>query len=214
MKLYKYCSNTHGASFLSNGSLRIGTLYDFRNTEKYGKQVADRHEGSKKLAGEIRNLDAESHKTFPMLAGLVNIQGSGTVGKLIVTNHVVESPDLFVFSCATDYSLDAHAVWKQHEGYDFCYRIWAPDLFFLAITNALGSGYTFLGAGTVHYSDEIDFFGPSANIHPALVKRETDFNTQNEFRAIWQPNEPREALKPFVLPSSFAHNFAAQHSAI
>ena len=214
MKLYKYCSKVHGSAFLSNGSLRIGTLYDFRDTEKYGVQVADRHEGTKKLAGTTNNLDTESQKAYPMLAGLINIEGKGTVGTLTVANHVVESPDLFVFSCATYYLLDAHVLWNEHESYDFCYCIWAPEMFFLAISAALGSEYEFLAAGSVQYSDELDYFGANADIHPAFVKRATDFSTQSEFRAIWKLGEPKDGLSPFILHSSFAHKFAAQHAAI
>jgi hypothetical protein len=41
-------------SLLTDGSLRIGTLYEYRKTDKYGELVGDADEGTKRLDGRIK----------------------------------------------------------------------------------------------------------------------------------------------------------------
>ena len=37
---------------LNNGKIRVGTLHDFKNVEKYGNEIGDLNEGMRKVYGE------------------------------------------------------------------------------------------------------------------------------------------------------------------
>lgn len=43
--LYKYLPKKYLEAFLRHGSLKIGTLYEYRRTEDYGDVVGDKNEG-------------------------------------------------------------------------------------------------------------------------------------------------------------------------
>ena len=45
--LYKYMKKEHAKLLTKQGSLRVGTLYEFRNKEKHGQEIGDNKEGIK-----------------------------------------------------------------------------------------------------------------------------------------------------------------------
>jgi asparagine synthetase A len=53
MELFKYCKAEHADSMLTYGSARIGTLYDWRHSGKYGEWVSDTSEGHTVLTGNL-----------------------------------------------------------------------------------------------------------------------------------------------------------------
>lgn len=213
MELFKYCRREHMLALKDTGAVRVGSLSDFRKTDRYGELVSDDYEGSKKLAGTISNLNSENVHQYPGLKGLISIEGGGSVGLLTVTDFVHSVPDLLIFSAAKEYSEAAHRLWADSEGYDSCYRINSPRLFFRAITAALGDQYEFLGFAEVHYADEIDIATPQAGIHPALVKRHTGYADQAEVRALWAPRNTAN-VEPVILGRSRAFLYVAEHRTI
>ena len=210
MELFKFCRHEHMLSMKNAGSVRIGSLSDYRKTDKYGELVSDNFEGSKRLAGTISNINSENAHQYPGLEGLIGIEGGSTIGQLTVTNFVRSVPDLLIFSAAKEYSEETHKRWAESEGYDSCYRIISPRLFFRAISKVLGPEYKFLGFADVHYSDEIDIASSHAGIHPALVKPPAGYADQAEVRAIWQPIN-NVNVEPILLQRSRASLYIVEH---
>ena len=196
MELYKYCKRAHVPLNGTGGALRIGTLYDYRKTDKYGELTSDVHEGRKQTSGTALHLNAENIHLYPVLENLINIGASGRVGKLEVSNCTVGCPNMFVFSASQEYSRSEHERWHEEEGYDACYRINSARLFFREISRVLGVRGRFLGFAPVHYVESFDLSSP--DIHPALVKRQLIHQGQQEVRAIWQFGDGVEA-KPLDL---------------
>lgn len=46
MRLYKYVPRKFSEAFLRKGAIKIGTLYEYRQAEKYNAAVADLDEGA------------------------------------------------------------------------------------------------------------------------------------------------------------------------
>lgn len=213
MELFKFCRHEHLLSMKNSGSVRIGTLSDYRKTDKHGELISDEFEGSKRMSGSISNINSENAHKYPGLEGLVKVEsGGGMTGQLTFNNCVFSVPDLLIFSATKEYSQQIHELWDKNEGYNSCYKIISPRLFFRAISEALGSNYNFLGFAEVHYADEIDIASPQAGIHPALVKRHAGYADQAEIRAIWQPvNANAEDIEPIVLQQSGGSRYITSH---
>ena len=193
------------------GAVLIGTLFDFRKTDKYGELIADRHEGTKHISGTAADLDATNTHLYPGLNGLINISGGGKVGQISVSNCTVACGNLFVFSTAQEYSREEHERWYAAEGYDACYRIHSARLFFREISRVLGVRGKFLGFAPMHYAKTLDLSAP--DVHPAWVKRQMVHQSQQEVRALWQPGEDIE-IKPILLPETEVGRYCTVHQTI
>ena len=82
MELFKYCRNDHMEAMFRFGTVRVGTLSDFRTHDKYGEHTADAQEGSKLMGGTIENLNGENSKLYPGLRGLIELGEGALVGTL------------------------------------------------------------------------------------------------------------------------------------
>ena len=65
--LYKYLPKSYLEAFLTRGSLKIGTLNDYRKTEAYGDVIEDKDEGLHKPelflpGGSVRNQNTRSNE--------------------------------------------------------------------------------------------------------------------------------------------------------
>lgn len=97
MELYKYCKREHVPLKGTSGLLRIGTLYDYKKTDKYGEFVSDMHEGSKLISGTAMDLNANNFHLYPGLRGLINLDGGGSIGRVEVSNCTLMCPDMYIF---------------------------------------------------------------------------------------------------------------------
>jgi hypothetical protein len=210
MELFKYCRREHMLALRDTGAVLVGSLSDFRKTEKHGELVSDNCEGSKSLTGTVSDITPESFHRYPALTGILEIRG-GYIGQVSMDNCRVMTPDLLIFSAAKEYSEDAHRRWEANEGYDCCYRIVSPRLFFRAISQALGDQYQYLGFAEMHYTDNaLDISTQEAGIHPALVKRRTGYSDQAEVRAIWKQRDSAN-VEPVLLERSRAFLYVTEH---
>lgn len=221
MELFKYCKSEHRDMLLSSGCIRVGTLEDYRRTDKYGEMVSDQDEGKRIIGGSITGLSAENEHLYPGIAALrqsklinIDLRGGGSVRNLTIGKAILESPDLLVFSASSEYSNSTHKCWHAAEGYDACYKILSARLFFRAISQALGPNYRFLGYAEVIYTNTIDLTDPRCHTHPALIKRTTEFSSQAEFRAVWALTTESESTKPVLLESSRAGLYASPYASL
>jgi len=59
--LYKFLRPEHADRMLQEGSIRIGTLHEYRNQERYGQRTLDAEEGQRTIhVHGPRTLDHES----------------------------------------------------------------------------------------------------------------------------------------------------------
>jgi len=195
--MYRYSTKQYNSQLLSMGIIRIGTLYDFRNTE-HNKGVADVQEGKKKVSHHINELhiansddpNIKCNIDFNSLEKFGAVKFNGDVKDVTFRNVNVSKsfdvPDCFILCTSKTCSKE---TMHQFEGADSCVQIIEIESFYRALTDSLNSltPVIFQGIYEVIYQDrEETWNGRDWGRHPAVIK-EIDFIKQNEFRAIWQP---------------------------
>jgi hypothetical protein len=63
--LFKYMRKAHAQRLLSEGVVRIGTLYEYRNIEKHGLVVGDDAEGTKSAVMHVPDLTMTKQEHVP-----------------------------------------------------------------------------------------------------------------------------------------------------
>ena len=212
MELFKYCKLQHMQSMQERGTVRVGSLYDYRDNELHGEMVADVDEGKKTMSGTVKMLTPGTLKNYPGLDGLVGFK-YGKIENLTILGRKIHSDNCLVFSASAAYSEKTHQEWLQEEHYDACYRIYSARLFFRAISRILRPrGYEFFGYNYVLYADEVDIASQVASIHPAFCKRK-EFSPQVEVRAIWKSLNA-EPITPQTLNITEAFRYVTAHRVI
>jgi hypothetical protein len=196
--LFKYVKADYLREILDHGRIRIGTLYEYRNTAEHQCEIADGKEGRRSIVVEAQG-EAESHEQaesdgVALAAAISNrhdvdvrVLGAGN-GKIVVEAH---SPDLYLFSA----SLKCDRGLMLKLGYDACLRIDDSPQFFAALSQQMCDRGRFLGYREVIYEDPA-CPKRAAGIHPAFFKR-ADFAHQAEVRALWESYEA--GLEPLVI---------------
>src|SRR3989344_9466102 len=97
MILFKYTTKENAKKIVNDGSFMIGTLYDYRNIEKYSQGIADKEEGIKhtEMQGEplINNHPQLSNRTQRILRQRFNFIEQQNVNTL-----TEDSPNMYIFS--------------------------------------------------------------------------------------------------------------------
>ena len=184
--LFKFTERKYLESFFETGSLRLGTIYDFKDFVGYGQIRGDAGEGLQTIQREnqgIMRLTEASHE--PIISEFFNIQPGAD---LTLVGGVFErkrgSPDAFIFCTSFAFTEVLFEGWFAEEGLDACYEIAEPRNFFAAISKKITESANFLGYRNVTYTEEtIDFDSPQARISPALTKFRDDYCWQLENRA-------------------------------
>lgn len=196
---YKFSSKKHTDSFLSLGSVRIGTLYDYRKQE-HVPGVSDPFEGLKHIHHHF--VDTSSGMTDLDLSAItqmhfVNPEGIRHVTLENTTIHqTVSAPDCFIHCTSASSSRD---VMAQFEGADSCFEIHMGQNFYARLTETLNKlvSVRFVGVHSIKYRSRHEKWGGHMGDHPAWFK-EDEFADQEEVRAVWEPVIPGE-LKPIIL---------------
>lgn len=200
---------------LKHGSVRIGTLFDWRKAKKYGELAGDEEEGYTRIGGNAIFYDWRFVGSL-IVDSSVNDQSAEGERRVHFQNHAFHSHNVFMISTSMTYAHENHKLWFEKEGYDACYRIHSARLFFRAITRALSGIADPVCAGPVHYYDSSKsnhmFEG---TFHPALVKRaefgSQSFGSQSEYRAIWAPRDKAIDIEPIVLSATEARRYCSSH---
>lgn len=181
--LFKYMKSKYMDMFFASGSLKVGTIYDFRDTNKHAGLIGDASEGKKQLRNHIADETWNEHTQPEWSKGGISLSHGAQIRMVnspITT--IINSPDFYVYSTAEAYDTNAmHGLQA-----DSCMIIENPYAFFLAISKTLGQQAEylgqfecFIGGTTTHEND--------SKVHPALLKEEK-FRDQAEVRALWKPN--------------------------
>lgn len=215
--MYRYSKAQHNTSLLETGSIRIGTLHDFRRIE-HAKGISDPNEGKKAVSHHIDHLsfigsdpprNSKDHRALDLGGVVIDTSGGGYVGRITFSDtrlvRRVDHSDCFILCLATDCSYQTMA---EFEGAETCVQIVDPTGFFQALTLALNvkRPIRFMGVHRVRYASRQEVWnGEDLGMSPALLK-EPEFERQHELRALWFPLDGRpisplilteEGLKPF-----------------
>jgi hypothetical protein len=158
--LYKYLPKRYLKAFLDRGSLKIGTLYEYRQTDAYGEDIGDKDEGLHKTelclpgGGEIELGSNTPEAEFFRKHVLRTDQQSSKVkiilkdeARVVVQSH---SQDLYIYCMTAEYSA---SVMKKG-GYDACLEIVRPSEFFQTISRKIRHKAEFNGLCAIKYMDK------------------------------------------------------------
>lgn len=223
--LYKYTDEKYTDSFLKQGIIRVGTLFDYRRTE-LGAAIGDSSEGKKTLYERNPNglliVDSEAgqHSSRDYAASLgipkSSLKGSETIPipsfmddriirggtnpgrvQIIVDGGPLsaEFEDKDSYIFSCSRTFDRNAMLEF--GYNACVVIHDPDEFFNRISKCLKKlGKFALAQECVYSNRQIHHQSENAHIRAALIK-EKEYEYQQEVRAIW--NATHKTIKPIVL---------------
>lgn len=210
-KLFKYMKSHHLEQFFSTGLIRIGTLYEYRNEEAYGKARGDKEEGTHRTAlnapdGMVVDLDQRTPEG-ELLKKLARKPLSPTKVTMLPGVNVVvrqNSPDCYVYCMSASFK----ETIMNALNCDSCMEIIDPDGFFRSISHAARHKATFLGSAPVVYSCREANYRSPHTVHPARLK-DPGYEGQDEVRAIWRPR--KELVSPLMLTVPKAIHYCRVH---
>ena len=185
--------NKYLDSFLRRGSIKIGTLYEYRKVEKYGSVIGDENEGLHKTelslpgGGEIDlgklSPEAEYFRKHVLRPDQQHIKNVKIVledeAKLISYSH---SPDLYIYCMSSEYD---EQVMKEF-GCNVCVEITDVAAFLKAVSKKIRHMAKFNGLWKIQYKNKHTHYLKPHRIHPAVMK-DPYYEYQKEWRAIWIP---------------------------
>lgn len=193
--LYRYSAKQWNDDLRTRGSLRIGTLHDYRKSE-HKPGVQDAEEGKKWVSHYIDHWDmSQEVPGSPSLHARANeaiggLSGLGTLTDMCIISEI-NQPNCFIH--CTSYKL-SRQVMSQFEGADSCLHIYDHKRFYQTLTAAINKirPVKWGGINLVTYQDRIEQFDEADTGITAWWIKGTEFEPQFEVRAIWHPldNEP------------------------
>lgn len=197
--LYKYLSWEHAHAMLATGSLRIGTLHEYRMIEQHGPVVGDQHEGLVSAVDYVNRKRRGSRSTLnPPLRVTLDVPGDNRLTDISIyaTQDYIqffeEWPDTYVYCLSK--VLDPKVMRAFNA--DAAIQIHRPMDFFLALTRHLRrklkiTAYFF---GSCGYQERIGSLQDTPR--PALFIKDPGYAYQQEVRLAWLPD--RLPISPVV----------------
>ena len=209
MSLFKYLPKKYLDAFMEKGSLRIGTLHEYRQQEKYGPAVGDPREGFQFTAmdlpggGEI-DFSQRSKETdfFRSIFRIPESPGRHLTVRMesgATFRARSESVEMYIYCVSSEYS---ELVMREFDC-DSCLEIVAPDNFFVAISERVREHATFNSLGSVRYVDRKTRYTTPHTVHPAIMK-DPEYSYQKEWRAMWTPVAPPKGPLYVDVPPAIA----------
>lgn len=201
MKLYRYAAQRYTDSLMNMGSLRVGTLHDYRRME-HKKGIGDAEEGKKVIVHEIFDLNEQNIKTEHARANelfkLLKIEGGGRVriGKVNI-KKTYDHPDCFVLCLSHQRS---KSVMSSLDGTDSCLELGAFLPFLNTLSGVLNENVpleSFIVGHVTYQSREEIWNGKDFGVHPAFVKG-MEYKKQAEVRIIWEPKYGQQ-ISPIIV---------------
>ena len=199
--LFRYTSKEYNDSLVNAGSVRIGTLYDFRKDE-HKAGVLDRREGKKTVshhAPYASSNDPESvHWRAVKQFGGLNVVACRDVN-IVNADYQMELhvPDCLIHCTSYEYSVD---VLSQFKGADSCVEIIDARRFYKRLSILINriQPAVFGGFQKVIYKTKDEAWNGSDWAESPLYIKEPIFSPQCEVRAVWYPN-PGDKVEPLIL---------------
>jgi hypothetical protein len=203
--LYKYLCPQYARELMSSGSIKVGTLSEYRGMEGTDRERGDVDEGRQTLQSPASRNTYGGHKLPPVLrTPAVHIGPGGLVtdglGAITIESQV---RDLFIYCTTEVYDPDYGARFGKGE-LVACVRIDHPQAFFSTINTALHLSMVFEGVslkeprwGRCVYEGHRHNWEREDLPAPWLMKADK-FEGQREVRVWWAP-QPMQSLKFRIL---------------
>lgn len=204
--LYRYAEQKWNDALRTQGSIRIGTLHDYRKAE-HKPGVQDALEGMKWRSQSMKGWDSGAEipgqpsiqARANELFGIIRFEGEGRlqIDGDITFSREYNEPNCFIH--CTSYKLSKN-VMSQFEGADSCLKITRYQDFYTTLTRAIYKQrpVDIGGLNLVVYEDRDQAFnGVDEGLDACWVKSK-DFSAQLEVRAIWYPKDPNP-IEPLIL---------------
>jgi hypothetical protein len=170
---------------IREGTLRLGTLYDYRALEEHGQQRGDSEEGRRTVWSHDKS-SKPLDQLNPLEQKAIRIPlGSGTVeGNYLEREEQSINAWIFCASIVFDMSIARRLSADCDEDYDACVEILKPESLCELISACLRSKARFVAFQECVYADRRQHYANAP--HPAILK-DPRYAYQREVRAIWQP---------------------------
>lgn len=172
--------------FFESGSIRVGTLYDFRKHEAHNKAIADQDEGTlkpyMKFGSSSPSIINNKSPEMPFLKDIFKMDEESSIQLQDIGIHKTEqSSDYYIFCASTVFDKKAMEEFEC----DACIKINDARKFFNALTVGLAHIVSKMDwQGTISYRSREDSYLALQGIHPATVKG-IEYAYQKEYRGIW-----------------------------
>lgn len=192
--LFKYMRMEHAARLLSEGIVRIGTLYAYRDIEELGRVVGDDTEGTKSASMFVPDLTMAQQEHIPeFVRDRISLLENTTI-RMVNSKFVIaeQSPNYYVYSVAEEYDPEQMSAF----GYNTCVKIGDPAGFFASLCRCFRHHAR---SGALHRCVYMPRDVPHTaqhGIHPALIK-DPSYARQKEWRFVWEPTGTN--IRPVVL---------------
>lgn len=184
--LYKYMNKEHAEKFWDDGTIRIGTLFEYRNIDKHGEEVGELSEAMAYCIIHKSQLNrvARDETTVGGLSEFVKNMVKSSPEAIYSDNFIVGySPlDQYIYCCTSEYSEESMNLF----GYDSCIKISDVSGFISCVTECLGVTAKFKGAFYCQYRERGFKFEESPTVYPEIIKH-PNYAHQKEVRVIWHP---------------------------
>lgn len=209
--LYRYSAKKWNNALIERGSIRIGTLRDFRKSE-HKPGISDPFEGTKTLRHEIDDWQFGNeipgfpsyHRRASELVGSVRFDSSqngethsGSISGVTIQRSF-EAPNSFIYCTSNRLH---KGVMSQFEGADSCVEIYNLQGFYECLTIAINKRVPVEWGGLrdVRYASRTEICnGQDLGISPIWLKGD-DFVEQYEARAVWHPVNPEQPIDWFAM---------------
>lgn len=178
--IYKYLERKFAEMMMAEGTVRIGTLYDYRKGEENDSQRPDRNEGKMTYV-----LDVGEEKNVSELPSVFSERIEGNVNfKNITLRAPLDATDCYVYCCSNIFDETLMSNFKA----DCCVEIFDIDSFAFAIGKNIavqGLIYNCVLQGPCNYIGhdvDKDFLETSE-----FLKDKELFGHQSEYRLIYKP---------------------------
>jgi hypothetical protein len=214
-RLYKYMKAEHLESALSVGRFRVGTLHEFRQIEKFGKEIGDAGEGKKttfqttseSVTFDLLSDDTRAQHARRVFTGWDKFHPASRLFVTLEPKAALElyeqCPDLFIYSSTIEFNADQMRAF----GYDACLEIHNPHGFFAELTKTMGLPEAF--GAEVQYGDlRVDH--EAQGVAPAGFLKDRSYASQQEFRVTWEPlGLP---IRPCIVPCPAALEYCRRYT--
>lgn len=207
--LYKCMHREHVERLQKKGEFRIGTLYEYRKEEKYGKVIGDKQEGIKESYHDIENEQWTPETQPEFTKELIKVAGTGkpkVTLKNVRLQKIESSQDYYTYCMCEEFNEDA---WKKYSYYDTCVSIEKPEAFFRAINEELSDTAYFVAIGRCEYLGRQHRMSQNCRTNPAFLKDKT-LAWQQEVRVLWLPKK-KHAIEPLIVISKEAAQYCSVH---
>ena len=193
--IFKYLPLKHAKLLVNSGSIKIGTLYSYRDDEALGNEIGDSNEG---VAFEYSH-DKEAKRgdqLNPLERTAIKV-GPG----MVVANNYIErrhiSPNYYIFcaSLSNEPSISDKLNRDYPEDkYDACVEITNLKNFVSEVSTAFSDKAQFVGCLQCVYINRKYHYTKTVP-HPAVIK-DSRYSYQKEVRLIWKPKDKLKHIEP------------------